>query len=671
MSNGPKRFIECLLPVTSCNLLCEYCYIIQEKRRSNDVPSLKYPIHQIIESLNLERMGGVCFFSICGAGETLIPSYIVDLVHGLLEEGHYVNITTNGTLTKRFSELVNFDSNLLKHLHFAFSFHYCELKKHNLVDVFFNNVDLVKKAGCSFVVQINLYDGYLPYLNEIKQICIEKVGAMPQVAATRDETGAVIELMTRLSSKEYQSIGSGFDSNLFNFTMKNFNVKRKEFCYAGDWSFLLNLETGIMTKCYKNKEFQYNVFENPHSKIPFEAIGCNCKHSFCVNSSHFLSLGTIPTLKTPSYAELRNRPKANWYTDEMLDFLSHKLIEKNSEYDKRHVNELKKTYQNPHLFRKIFESLKQKTLNIFKDILFILFYVPFKDNVCYFISQSIHTNIGDAAIALSTYNIAKEEKRFLKEISRRAFYFYKNQIIKFLNKNDKFFIFQGGGNMGDIWTKEELYRREVLGILKKPYVLISPQTIDYRDDKNKISSIPYYNKSNINICLREETSFSLSKIIYCNANNYLVPDIVLLSKLFNSKFNKRRKDILLIFRNDKEKKISDKDIGEIASHFQSKGFSIRRTDNYSRQGIVKTNRKRIVLNKLKEYQSAKLVVTDRLHGMIFCAITGTPCIVFRNSNQKVKGTFEFIKTLPYVKFVDNLSTFYDVLKDFDINRKYV
>ena len=27
-----KRFFECLIPVTICNLKCEYCYIIQEER---------------------------------------------------------------------------------------------------------------------------------------------------------------------------------------------------------------------------------------------------------------------------------------------------------------------------------------------------------------------------------------------------------------------------------------------------------------------------------------------------------------------------------------------------------------------------------------------------------------------------------------------------------------
>ena len=38
--------------------------------------------------------------------------------------------------------------------------------------------------------------------------------------------------------------------------------------------------------------------------------------------------------------------------------------------------------------------------------------------------------------------------------------------------------------------------------------------------------------------------------------------------------------------------------------------------------------------------------------MIFAALTGTPCIVFSNYNHKVKGTYEWISYLPYVKYAE-------------------
>ena len=204
----------------------------------------------------------------------------------------------------------------------------------NLLDDFFDNIKKIKKAGCSFVLQINLCDEYLPYWDEIKRISKERVGAYPQVAATRKEINLKnnIELLTDLTKEEYVAKGKEFNSPLFDFTMKNFNVKRKEFCYAGDWSFVLNLQTGMLSKCY-GCGIAKNIFENPDKKIKFEAIGKNCQSRFCMNSSHFMSLGIIPSIETPSYGELRNRKSANWYqSDEIKEAFYSKLKESNMEY---------------------------------------------------------------------------------------------------------------------------------------------------------------------------------------------------------------------------------------------------------------------------------------------------------------------------------------------------
>ena len=330
-----NRFFECLLPTTQCNLKCEYCYIIQEGRRSMEQIGLDYDIKHIKQALSKSRVGGTSLFSICGTGETLLQKESVNLVHSLLKEGHYVNITTNGTITKQLEKLLNFDTKLLSHLHISFSLHYLELKKRNLYDVFYDNIKKVKNTNCSFLVQVNLYDGYLPYWEDIKTDCFDNLGAFPQVAATRYEPmGEVLEevkLHTNLSLDEYIKVGQEFQSPLFDFTMQNFNVKRKEFCYAGDWSFNLNLKNGMLKYCYHSGKVQ-NIFDNIQAPIIFEAVGHNCVSPYCINSSHFISLGVIPEKKCPSYCELRNRSEAGWYTEEMERFLNQKLFNNHDQY---------------------------------------------------------------------------------------------------------------------------------------------------------------------------------------------------------------------------------------------------------------------------------------------------------------------------------------------------
>ncbi len=328
-----KRFFECLIPVTACNLKCSYCYVIQRDNRKNQISNLKYTPDQMGRALTPKRLGGTCYFSICGAGETTIQPELDRIVYNILKQGHYVNITTNGTITNKLEQIVETNKEYIKRLHFAFSFHYLELKKLNLIDVFFENIHMVRAKGASIVVQINMCDDYVPYLDEIRSLCVEKTGAAPQIAATRKEEKNLekIELLTARSEKEYLLLGEEFKSPLFEFTMKNFNVKRKEFCYAGDWSGILDLSTGIMRRCYSSYLFQ-DIFKNPNEKIRFQAMGNCCGSPFCMNSSHFMSLGIIPEVDTPTYAELRNRQEAEWYTDEMKRFLSGKLQDSNVKY---------------------------------------------------------------------------------------------------------------------------------------------------------------------------------------------------------------------------------------------------------------------------------------------------------------------------------------------------
>ena len=160
---------------------------------------------------------------------------------------------------------------------------------------------------------------------------------MPQVALTRDETSLneeeVIKILTKLDIEEYKKIGNSFSSPLFDFTCQNFNVKRKEFCYAGDWSFILDLATGNTKKCYFSQELD-NIYENIEKPIDFLAVGKNCGSKYCINSSHFMSLGIIPEIETPSYVDLRDREDAKWFNEKTKEFLNSKLYMSNKQYSK-------------------------------------------------------------------------------------------------------------------------------------------------------------------------------------------------------------------------------------------------------------------------------------------------------------------------------------------------
>lgn len=327
-----KGFVECLVPISQCNLLCSYCYVVQQKRRNNQTDSFRCTPEEIGKAFDKKRWGGKLLVSMCGYGETMLCKELPDIVYYVLQQGHYVNITNNGTINKGIEETLRKSHGWLHRLCFSFSLHYIELKKRGLLNTFANNVRKVREAGCSFLVQLNLSDEYIECIDEIKDYCLREFDAYPQVALTRRQ-GQGFQIFTDHTDEEYVNYGKSFQSPLFDMTYQNFKVKRNEFCYAGNWTYTLNLATGELRSCYFCRHAFYNIYDNIDEKVKKLTVGNNCRDSYCVNSSHFMSLGVIPEIRCPSYVDLRDRD-GKWYTQQMRDFLSQKLYDNNKKYNK-------------------------------------------------------------------------------------------------------------------------------------------------------------------------------------------------------------------------------------------------------------------------------------------------------------------------------------------------
>lgn len=328
-----KRFIDCYIPTETCNLRCHYCYITQRRKFNNQVASLPTP-QTIRAALSKQRLGGKCLFNFCAGGETLIAKDVISIVRELLEEGHYVMVVTNGTLTKRFQELSELPRELTSHLFFKFSFHYLEFKRLNLVDVFFNNIEMMRNAGCSFTVEITPSDELIPYIEDVKKICMERLGTLCHITIARDDRTQGIDVLSKKDWESYKKIWGQFQSELFDFKTTIFYRQRNEFCYAGDWSVYINLCTGDMRQCYCGNILD-NIYKNPDEKLHFSAVGNHCSMAHCYNGHAFLTLGVIPELRTISYDKVRNRMDnqgREWLQPEMKDFMSQKLADNNEEY---------------------------------------------------------------------------------------------------------------------------------------------------------------------------------------------------------------------------------------------------------------------------------------------------------------------------------------------------
>ncbi|MBR3755235.1 MAG: radical SAM protein [Clostridia bacterium] len=339
-----KRYIDCVVPISACNLRCHYCYITHNRLFDTKVFPFPKTAKEIRKAFSKERWEGTCLINLCAGGETLLSQETVELAKELLEEGHYVMIVTNGTISKSFFQISEFPQELLKHLFIKFSFQYLELVRMNILDRFFENVSLMKNHGVSFTIEITPSDELMPYIDDVIKICKEKAGAVCHVSIARDETDKDFPVLSKYSYDEYKKIWSVFDSNLFKFKSEIFYKKRKEFCYAGVWSFFVHLDSGDIYQCGYHKNIG-NIYKDVSVPIEYCAVGNNCKVAHCFNGHSFLALGAIPELNTPTYTQLRNRvciDGSEWLTEDVKYLFSSKLCESNEEYSAKQKREINK-----------------------------------------------------------------------------------------------------------------------------------------------------------------------------------------------------------------------------------------------------------------------------------------------------------------------------------------
>lgn len=338
--------------------------------------------------------------------------------------------------------------------------------------------------------------------------------------------------------------------------------------------------------------------------------------------------------------------------------------------------------------------MKKLLKKIFNRIKIILYYFNFivrykkykkrcqENNKREFIifNTPVHGNIGDHAIIYAEQKMLDKFNIESIEVPTS----YSRYIVNYLKKHiseDAVISITGGGFIGSQWMFEEDLVIRVISEFKNNKLIIFPQTLYYKNDENGIKEL---NKSkevfgeakDLTIFVREEKSYKFAKDTYLKAKVELVPDIVL--SLDNFEFNNERKDILFCLRSDVEKSLSDESLSKIENVLEKLELNIYRTDTVTKKWISEKQRKNAIISKLEEFSKYKVIITDRLHGMIFATLTNTPCIVFGNYNYKVEGVYEWIKKVDsniiYEKNIDNLEKDIKILLEAkiknDSNNKY-
>ncbi|MCR5416428.1 MAG: polysaccharide pyruvyl transferase family protein [Pseudobutyrivibrio sp.] len=291
---------------------------------------------------------------------------------------------------------------------------------------------------------------------------------------------------------------------------------------------------------------------------------------------------------------------------------------------------------------------------------YIRTYKETTNNTIWLFCAADYGNIGDHAIAEAERRFF--ESYFNKKIVEVPCNCYRSVIktVKKCVKPEDLILITGGGFLGSLWFDAEKQAREVVEFFPNNPICILPQTVFWENEeqwnieKEITKKVYEAHKGKMILCARDvitkkimESNYNVDKII-------LVPDMVLSCNWYDSFAGKNRTNALICLKDDKESVLSLEDKKYIEGIAYKYSNNIKQVSTSIIGYYNPDDRADLISNILNDFSEAKIVITDRLHGMLFSVITNTPCIALDNCNHKIKATYEWVRDVKNVKYVSGL-----------------
>lgn len=295
-----------------------------------------------------------------------------------------------------------------------------------------------------------------------------------------------------------------------------------------------------------------------------------------------------------------------------------------------------------------------------------------KSGRIYLLGTPEYHNLGDHAIAYAEEQFVKKylPEREIIMISEDHLMQNFDMLTDGIQRED-ILLLQGGGNMGSEYKEQEYIRSKVIAAFPHNHVIIMPQTIYFKKSKESQKLMDkmiqcYGQHRNLTLAAREEVSYSIMKSRFKKNKILLCPDIVMslpYEKIAGTVVREdTREGVLLVLRSDTEGVLTITQLMNIKKLCIQYFGSVRMTETSISYAVTEEKREVELRKKWDEFLSARVVITDRLHGMIFAAITGTPCIVLTNYNHKLSGSYQWLESLHYIKYCNRVEFLQEILE---------
>lgn len=262
-------------------------------------------------------------------------------------------------------------------------------------------------------------------------------------------------------------------------------------------------------------------------------------------------------------------------------------------------------------------------------------------------------NLGDLAIACAIRDFFARvfPTHGYYEFSERYVMLYLRRIKRQVRKDD-LIVLTGGGNFGDFYMDQQRLRLFVLQNFTANPIVQFPQSYLFTKTPAGEKQLQKTRRrigraDRLKLFAREPLSLLLFRDAFGKKEVELVPDIVLWEHFETAK---SREGILVCLRGDEESVLSIEERNRIV-YTCLEYADTQCWDTFIGRKVSLENRDEEVKKGIRFLGSHRLVVTDRLHGVIFSAITGTPCVALSNSNQKIRGMMELLKEMDGIRLL--------------------
>ncbi|MBE6904686.1 MAG: glycosyltransferase [Ruminococcaceae bacterium] len=228
-----------------------------------------------------------------------------------------------------------------------------------------------------------------------------------------------------------------------------------------------------------------------------------------------------------------------------------------------------------------------------------------------------------------------------------------------LSPNDKIFI-HSGYHTTDLYTNELLLNHAVLKVFFNYPVVMFPQSVYFENPKRLSETASLYNSHpHLLILAREPMSYEIAKREFTHTKVIFYPDIVnsLIGEYQTNPVE--RKGILFCKRDSDKEAFYSKDNATDLIKFVREKYDVDFTDTTLTDTCdeIEANRELYVKKTIAQYSKYRVVITDRMHGIIFALAANTPVIVLQTSGPKVFSSYTLYQKQEafrhYVYFCDN------------------